>query len=159
MSARLHAVWDGPADARVLVLGPSLGTDVGLFDAQVSQFAGPFRVLRYDLRGHGSSEVVPGPCTVADLAEDVLHMLDREGVGRFSYAGVSIGDAIGQQLAITAPERVERLALLATAAQSRRALVRGTGAASTRGWDRVPRAVADRPLVHRRLGRGAAPRG
>jgi 3-oxoadipate enol-lactonase len=74
-------------------------------------------VLRYDLRGHGRSQVVPGACTVADLADDVLHMLHREGVGRFSYAGVSIGGAIGEQLAITAPDRIERLALLATAAQ------------------------------------------
>jgi 3-oxoadipate enol-lactonase len=69
------------------------------------------------LRGHGRSQVVPGPCTVADLAEDVLVLLDRLGVQRFSYAGVSIGGAIGQQLALTVPDRVERLALLATAAQ------------------------------------------
>jgi 3-oxoadipate enol-lactonase len=55
MSARLHAVEDGPAGAPVLVLGPSLGTDVGLFDAQVDAFAGRHRVIRYDLRGHGGS--------------------------------------------------------------------------------------------------------
>ena len=117
MTARLHGVADGPDDAPVLVLGPSLGTDVGLFDAQVPEFAQRHRVLRYDLRGHGRSQVVPGPCTVADLAEDVLVLLDRLGVQRFSYAGVSIGGAIGQQLALTVPDRVERLALLATAAQ------------------------------------------
>jgi 3-oxoadipate enol-lactonase len=117
MPARLHAVQDGPTDAPVLVLGPSLGTDVGLFDAQVDAFAGRHRVIRYDLRGHGGSEVVPGPCTMADLAADVLALLDGLGVARFSYAGVSIGGAIGQQLALTAPERVEKLALIATAAQ------------------------------------------
>jgi 3-oxoadipate enol-lactonase len=117
MTARLHAVEDGPADAPVLVLGPSLGTDVGLFDAQVAAFADGHRVIRYDLRGHGRSEVVPGPCTVADLADDVLAVLDRLGVERFSYAGVSIGGAIGQQLALTVPQRVEKLALMATAAQ------------------------------------------
>jgi 3-oxoadipate enol-lactonase len=117
MTARLHAVEDGPADAPALVLGPSLGTDVGLFDAQVTAFADRHRVIRYDLRGHGRSEVVPGPCTVADLAADVLALLDRLGVERFSYAGVSIGGAIGQQLALTVPERVEKLALIATAAQ------------------------------------------
>jgi 3-oxoadipate enol-lactonase len=117
MSARLHAVEDGPAGAPVLVLGPSLGTDVGLFDAQVDAFAGRHRVIRYDLRGHGGSEVVPGPCTIADLAADVLALLDDLGVGRFSYAGVSIGGAIGQQLALTVPDRVGELALIATAAQ------------------------------------------
>ena len=117
MTARLHAVEDGPAGAPVLVLGPSLGTDVGLFDAQVDAFAGRHRVIRYDLRGHGGSEVVPGPCTIADLAADVLAVLDELGVDRFSYAGVSIGGAIGQQLALTVPERVGELALIATAAQ------------------------------------------
>jgi 3-oxoadipate enol-lactonase len=117
MSARLHAVEDGPAGAPVLVLGPSLGTDIGLFDAQVDAFGGRHRVIRYDLRGHGGSEVVPGPCTIADLAADVLALLDDLGVGRFSYAGVSVGGAIGQQLALTVPDRVGELALIATAAQ------------------------------------------
>jgi 3-oxoadipate enol-lactonase len=116
-TARLHAVEDGPADGPVLVLGPSLGTDTGLFDAQVAEFAGTHRVIRYDLRGHGGSEVVPGPCTMADLARDVLALLDRLGVQRFSYAGVSIGGAIGQQLALTAPDRVDRLVIIASAAQ------------------------------------------
>ncbi|MBB3086416.1 3-oxoadipate enol-lactonase [Geodermatophilus sabuli] len=117
MTARLSAVVDGPDDAPVLVLGPSLGTDTGLFDAQAAEFAGDFRVVRYDLRGHGGSEVVPGPCTMADLAADVVALLDRLGVDRFSYAGVSIGGAIGQQLALTVPERLEKLAIIASAAQ------------------------------------------
>jgi 3-oxoadipate enol-lactonase len=116
-TARLHAVEDGPADGPVLVLGPSLGTDVGLFDAQVAEFASSHRVIRFDLRGHGGSEVVPGACTMADLADDVLALLDSLEVDRFSYAGVSIGGAIGQQLALTVPERLEKLAIIASAAQ------------------------------------------
>jgi 3-oxoadipate enol-lactonase len=116
-TARLHAVEDGPADGPVLVLGPSLGTDVRLFDAQVAEFAGTHRVVRYDLRGHGGSEVVPGACTMADLTGDVLALLDSLGVERFSYAGVSIGGAIGLQLALTVPDRLERLAVLASAAR------------------------------------------
>ena len=58
MTARLSHVDDGPPDAPVVVLGPSLGTGTGLFDAQVAALAGPFRVVRHDLRGHGGSEVV-----------------------------------------------------------------------------------------------------
>src|SRR4051794_41160349 len=85
----LHVVEDGPADAPVLVLGPSLGTDLGLFDAQSRDLADRYRVIRYDLRGHGGSPVVPGPYTVADLADDVLHRLDELGTDRFAYAGVS----------------------------------------------------------------------
>jgi 3-oxoadipate enol-lactonase len=114
---RLHVVDDGPAGAPVLVLGPSLGTDTGLFDPQVPALADRFRVLRYDLRGHGGSPLVPGPCTVADLADDVRATLDDLGVDRFAYAGVSLGGAIGQQLAVTVPERVERLVVMASAAR------------------------------------------
>jgi 3-oxoadipate enol-lactonase len=117
VTARLHAVVDGPEEAPPLVLGPSLGTDVGLFDAQVPAFARSHRLIRYDLRGHGGSEMVPGPCTIADLAGDVLALLDRLGVARFHYAGVSIGGAIGLQLALTVPERVESLAVIASAAR------------------------------------------
>jgi 3-oxoadipate enol-lactonase len=113
----LHHVEDGPADAPVLVLGPSLGTDLGLFDAQARDLADIHRVIRYDLRGHGRSPVVPGPCSVADLAGDVLQLLDRLGIERFAYAGVSLGGAIGLQLAVTAPERVLRLVVMASAAR------------------------------------------
>jgi 3-oxoadipate enol-lactonase len=116
-AAVLHVEEEGPADAPVLVLGPSLGTDLGLFDAQARNLADRHRVIRYDLRGHGRSPVVPGPFTVADLAGDVLHLLDELRVERFSYAGVSLGGAIGLQLAVTAPERVERLVVMASAAR------------------------------------------
>jgi 3-oxoadipate enol-lactonase len=113
----LHVVEDGPAGAPVLVLGPSLGTDLGLFDAQARDLADRHRVIRYDLRGHGGSPVVPGPYTVADLADDVLHRLDQLGIDRFAYAGVSLGGAIGLQLAVTAPDRVTHLVVMASAAQ------------------------------------------
>jgi len=115
--AVLHVVEDGPSDAPVLVLGPSLGTDLGLFDAQARDLADHYRVIRYDLRGHGGSPVVPGPYTVADLADDVRRHLDERGVDRFAYAGVSLGGAIGLQLAVTVPERVTRLIVMASAAQ------------------------------------------
>ena len=115
--ATLHTIDEGPEGAPVLVLGPSLGTDTGLFDAQEDELCRTHRMIRYDLRGHGGSEVVPGPCTVADLAGDVLALLDSLGVDRFSYAGVSIGGAIGLELALRVPERLERLAVLASAAR------------------------------------------
>ena len=114
---RLHVVEDGPDDAPVLVLGPSLGTDLGLFDAQVRELAARFRVVRFDLRGHGRSPVTPGSCTVGDLAADVLRALDDRGIERFAYAGVSLGGAIGLQLAVTAPARLTALVVMASAAR------------------------------------------
>jgi len=113
----LHHVIDGDAGAPVLVLGPSLGTDLGIFDAQVAALADRYRVIRYDLWGHGGSPVVPGPYSMAGLASDVLELLDALGVDRFHYAGVSIGGAIGQWLAIEHGERLNSLTICASAAQ------------------------------------------
>jgi 3-oxoadipate enol-lactonase len=115
--ARLHVQEDGPSGAPVLVLGPSLGTELGMFDAQIEDLAADHRVVRYDLRGHGRSPVVPGPYTVADLAQDVVDLLDDLAIDRFSYAGVSLGGAIGLQLAVSVPDRVERLIVMASAAR------------------------------------------
>src|SRR3954469_7941547 len=135
--AQLHVVEDGPPEAPVLVLGPSLGSDLGLFDAQVGALAVGHRVIRYDLRGHGRSPVVPGPYTVGDMAADVVAALDERGIDRFSYAGVSLGGAIGEQLAVTVPGRLARLVVMASAARfpdppswterARRVRAEGTG--------------------------------
>jgi 3-oxoadipate enol-lactonase len=116
-AVRLHAVQEGPAGAPMLVLGPSLGTELGMFDAQARDLADHLRVIRFDLRGHGGSPVVPGPYTVVDMADDVLALLDELGAEHFSYAGVSLGGAIGQQLAVSAPERLDRLVVMASAAR------------------------------------------
>lgn len=112
-----HHVVDGPPDGEVLVLGPSLGTDLGLFDAQVAALADRWRVVRFDLRGHGRSPVPPGPYTMAELAGDVLALLDRLGVDRCHYLGVSIGGAIGQWLAIHHGDRLRSLVVCASAAR------------------------------------------
>jgi 3-oxoadipate enol-lactonase len=116
-TATLHHVIDGPADAPVLVLGPSLGTDLHLFDAQAAALSDQYRVVRFDLRGHGHSAVVAGPTTIADLSGDVLALLDQLGVATFHYAGVSIGGAIGLHLAVTAPTRLTTLTIIASAAR------------------------------------------
>ncbi|MDN5747159.1 MAG: 3-oxoadipate enol-lactonase [Pseudonocardia sp.] len=117
MTTVLHHRVDGPDDALVLVLGPSLGTDLHLFDAQVAGLADRFRIVRYDLPGHGGSPTPAGPYTMAGMARDVAALLDRLGIDRFHYAGVSIGGAIGQQLALDYPDRVLSLAAIASAAR------------------------------------------
>ena len=116
-TAPLHHVIDGPTHAPVLVLGPSLGTNLHLFDAQAAALSDQFRVVRFDLRGHGRSPVVVGPTTMADLTGDVLALLDQLGVGTFHYAGVSVGGAIGLELALNASPRLSTLTVIASAAQ------------------------------------------
>jgi 3-oxoadipate enol-lactonase len=112
----LHHQVDGPEGAPVVLLGGSLGTTLELWDPQVPELAGRMRVVRFDARGHGRSPVPPAPYEIADLASDVLALMDALGIARASYVGLSIGAMIGMWLGAHAPERVERLALLCTSA-------------------------------------------
>lgn len=113
----LNYQLDGPADAPVLLLSNSLGTDLHMWDAQIPLWSRHFRVLRYDTRGHGRSLVSPGPYCIEQLGRDVLALLDALQVERAAFCGLSMGGLIGQWLAINAPERIERLVLCNTAAQ------------------------------------------
>src|SRR4051794_23012864 len=110
----LHYRLDGPDGAPVLVLGSSLGATGAMWDAQVPAFSRHFRMLRYDTRGHGGSTAPDGPYTMDDLGADVLALLDRLGVERASFCGLSIGGMIGMWVASEAPERIERLVLCCT---------------------------------------------
>jgi 3-oxoadipate enol-lactonase len=112
----LHHEVAGPEDGHVVLMGASLGTTTAMWDAQAGPLAERFRVVRFDHRGHGGSPVAPGPYTIAEMGGDVLALLDALGVERASYAGLSIGAMIGTWVAANAPERVERLALIGTAA-------------------------------------------
>lgn len=114
MPVDLHHTFDGPDHAPVLVLGSSLGTTGAMWDAQVPAFSQRFRMLRFDTRGHGGSPVPPGPYAMDELGADVLALLDRLGIERASYCGLSIGGMIGMWCASEAPERIERLVLCCT---------------------------------------------
>lgn len=135
MPASLHHVEAGPAGAPALVLSPSLGTTGEMWAPQVPALAERFRVVSVDHRGHGGSDVAPGPTTFDDLGADVVALLDRLGIERTSWAGVSLGGMLGMWLATHHPERVERLALVCTSAHlppaeawyERAATVRGDG--------------------------------
>jgi 3-oxoadipate enol-lactonase len=112
----LNYLLEGPEDAPVLVLSNSLGTAMEMWDAQAPALRERFRLLRYDTRGHGGSPAPPGPYEIGDLGRDVIHLLDRLGIERASFCGLSVGGMTGMWLAAEAPERVERLVLLCTSA-------------------------------------------
>lgn len=105
--------FDGPEDAPVLILGPSLGTTWHMFDRQVPELMKQWRVFRFDLPGHGGSPAHPTG-SVSDLADRLLATLDALGVHRFGYAGCALGGAVGLELALRHPERVASLGLIAT---------------------------------------------
>ncbi|GGL81316.1 3-oxoadipate enol-lactonase [Streptomyces fumigatiscleroticus] len=104
--------FDGPEDAPVLILGPSLGTTWHMWDRQVPELAKQWRVFRFDLPGHGGAPAYPAG-SVTDLSARLLTTLDALGVHRFGYAGCALGGAIGVELALRHPERLASLALIA----------------------------------------------
>lgn len=113
-----HFVIDGAPDAPPLVLGPSLGTSLAVWDSQVKALARDHRVIRWDLPGHGGSapSLVGEQTTMAELADLVLALADHLGLDRFAYAGISIGAAVGVHLAVHRPERVASLAAICSSA-------------------------------------------
>lgn len=108
--------FDGPEDAPVLVIGPSLGTTWHMWDRQIPELTRHWRVFRYDLPGHGGAPARPASA-VGELADRLLATLDGVGVQRFGYAGCSLGGAIGADLALRYPQRVATLALVASSAR------------------------------------------
>jgi 3-oxoadipate enol-lactonase len=113
----VHHVIDGPADAPVVVLSHSLGTDLTMWRPQVAELGRHFRVVTYDLRGHGRSPVPPGPYDMADLGADLVALLDRIGAARAHLCGVSLGGMASLWTAAHHPERVVRLVLCCTSAR------------------------------------------
>ncbi len=133
----LHHRVEGAPTAEPLLLGPSIGTSLALWDAVAPELSTSHRVIRWDLPGHGGSGpglIEPG-ATMADLASLVLALADALDVERFAYAGVSLGGAVGLHLAVHHPERIASLALICSSAhfggsaawQERAALVRRAG--------------------------------
>jgi 3-oxoadipate enol-lactonase len=110
----LNVEVEGPADAPVLMLSNSLGTDLHMWDPQVMPFTERFRLVRYDRRGHGKSAVPPGPYSMERLGRDVLGILDRLGIATADWCGLSMGGMVGQWLGANAPTRVRRLVLANT---------------------------------------------
>jgi 3-oxoadipate enol-lactonase len=162
VTVALHHVVDGPADAPVLVLAGSLGSTVEMWRPQLPALTERFRVVRVDLRGHGRSPTPQGPYRVAELADDVRELLDRLGLARVDWCGLSLGAMVGMHLASETPDRIGRLALLCTSAhfpdptawEQRIAAIAGRGTAGiadtvvarwfTPGWaDGHPGVVAE----------------
>jgi 3-oxoadipate enol-lactonase len=110
------AEFDPPRDAPVLMLGNSLGTSTAVWDRQVPDLRRSFRLLRFELPGHGGAPAWPGPYTISDLGAGVLALLDSLGVARAGFAGMSLGGMIGMWLAAAAPDRIAALGLVCTSA-------------------------------------------
>jgi 3-oxoadipate enol-lactonase / 4-carboxymuconolactone decarboxylase len=109
---------DGCDDRSAIIFSHSLGLDHGQWERQAADLLPHFRVLRYDIRGHGASDAPNGDYALETLGRDVLAIADAAGVARFAFCGLSLGGMIGQWLGISAGERITHLVLANTTPQS-----------------------------------------
>lgn len=108
---RLAYRFDGDADRPVLILSNSIATDHRMWDRQIAELTKPFRVLRYDTRGHGGSDAPAGAYSLDRLGRDVIELMDALDIERAHFCGLSLGGFVGQWLGLRAPDRIERLIL------------------------------------------------
>ena len=105
---------DGTGETVALVHG--VGSRLEAWDGVVARLQDRYRLLRYDLRGHGESAKPSGPYTVDDFVADLRGLLDALTIERCHVAGFSLGGLIAQGFALTHPASLDRLVLLSTVA-------------------------------------------
>jgi len=139
--------FGGADTAPLLLLGPSLGTSAAtLWNSAAAHLSDRWRVVGWDLPGHGRGEITEG-FTIAELAAGVLALADEFTTETFHYAGDSVGGCVGLQLLLDAPHRIASATLLCTGAaigtpdawRERAATVRSSGteamvAAAAQRW-------------------------
>ena len=111
---RINYRIDGREGAPWLTMSNSLATTHRMWDAQMDAFAKQYRVLRYDKRGHGESDVPPGPYSFELLADDVLALLDALQISQTHFVGLSMGGMTGMTMALRRPSVLRTLVLCDT---------------------------------------------
>jgi 3-oxoadipate enol-lactonase len=111
----LHLQDLGAADRPALVFANSLGTDFRIWDDVVARLADRFRIVLYDKRGHGLSDLGETPYSIADHVGDLAALLDDLAIEGALVCGLSVGGLIAQGLTASRPELVAGLILSDTA--------------------------------------------
>lgn len=124
----LFIAVSGQDDKPALILNHSLATSHEMWGLQLPIFARHFRVVAFDMRGHGASAAPSGAYTLDQLADDVVGVADHLGLNRFNYLGLSIGGMIGQVLGARHGARLGKLVLSST-------LMGSVDAAGAKAWD------------------------
>lgn len=107
----------GTPNSPVLIFSNSLGAEMMIWDELVPYLLPYFRILQYDARGHGGSEITKGPYTIETLGEDVIDLMDDLKIETAYFCGLSMGGLIGQWLGLNHPERFEKIVLSNTGAR------------------------------------------
>ncbi|MEM7562562.1 MAG: alpha/beta fold hydrolase [Pseudomonadota bacterium] len=113
-TSRNGSVYDltGPSDAPVIVFVHGLGLNRKVWDKFVPRFAQRYRVLNYDLFGHGETVAPPEKPNLTTFSEQLIDLLDELGIGKCSIIGFSLGGMINRRFAIDHPERLQSMAIL-----------------------------------------------
>jgi 3-oxoadipate enol-lactonase len=131
--------WRRAGAGPSVVLVHAVACDLGLWDAQAHALALRHDVMRYDVRGHGKSELPAPSFTFDDLADDLDRLLGELDIPRSHIVGLSMGGVIARLLALRHPQRVESLVLCSTMAS----LPPGAAAA----WSERARLVRDHGIA------------
>lgn len=107
----LNTRVDGSDEAPWIVLSNSLGSNLSMWDGQIGFLTRKYRVLRYDHRGHGASEVPEGPYSFDQLVGDVIGLMDHYRIDKADWIGLSMGAMTGMGLALHHPDRFGRMVI------------------------------------------------
>jgi 3-oxoadipate enol-lactonase len=110
----IDTYYERAGEGRPVLFLNASGATLASAGLLVQPFTGSADTVAADQRGLGRTEIPPGPYTMADYAADALALADHVGWETFALVGVSFGGMVAKEVAVTAPERIERLALLCT---------------------------------------------
>lgn len=111
-------VFDSATDKPALILVHALGLDHRMWRDVIPLIADRFRVIAYDLRGHGTAAGAPRAIGLETYADDLVALLDGLRIESAHVVGLSLGGSIALQVALTRPERMKSLTVIASTAWS-----------------------------------------
>lgn len=101
-----------------VTLAHSLASNLSLWEDTAARLKERFTVLRFDARGHGQTSAPAGPYDFPMLVADLVGLLDALQIERTHFVGLSMGGMLGQQFALTHPERLDKLVLVSTSSRT-----------------------------------------
>lgn len=114
---RLHYTLKGPEDGLPVVFSNGLGLSLDMWAPLLPHLPEAWRILRYDRRGHGQSDVTAPPYAMGQLVRDTEALLDHLGIRSCVFVGLSLGGMVAQGLAVKRPDLIRALVLSNTAAR------------------------------------------
>ncbi|MBT7758044.1 MAG: alpha/beta fold hydrolase, partial [Rhodospirillaceae bacterium] len=107
----LYYEVSGTAGGPWLTFSNSLRTDHTMWAPQVPEFSRDFRVLTYDVRGHGQSEATEGPYSADLLCRDLTGLWDHLGIAKSHFVGLSLGGMTGMRLGMEFADYIDKLVI------------------------------------------------